>query len=302
MTTPAPSWAFLAKFKPPRPNGAFIETVLATRPAPDRSTTGGSTADGPSPGARLPPSFDRLAGWLAQWHVLLDADLLLLDAEQCEWNKRLAELGGDPATLDFSAFRPLRLSREEDWSDWLAHLLETSQTGRLAANLFAGGRTTSVRREVSLDGGARRADLLLHWGDSKATHLEVKVGDESFEKTYETAEHVEHENPRLTWRHLVLLVPRQLKVWQQTTGARTNVGVVTWEEVAIGLRRELWEAAEAVSWLVWALTFCAAIEQTLLGMPHLTGDARARPDSATAASRARRLPILRRARQPEAVR
>ncbi|MDP1823899.1 MAG: hypothetical protein Q8L48_11675 [Archangium sp.] len=226
--------------------------------------------------------------------------MLLLEAEQREWNERLAGLGGDPATFDFSAFRPLRLSREEDWSDWLAHLLETSKTGRLAGSLFAGGRTSSVRREVPLAGGARRADLLLHWDEATATHLEVKVGDESFEKTFETAGHVEGENPKtLTWRHLVLILPRQVKTWKQTAGARTTIGVVTWESVAIGLRRELWESAETVAWRVWALTFCAAIEQTLLGLPHLSNEVRARPDSATAANRARRLPILQRARQPE---
>lgn len=294
MTTPSPSWAFLTRFKPPRSEGAA--PVRESKPAAGTSTTS-ATGKGT---AAADSSFHALAPWLAQLGALLDADLLLLDAEQGEWNRRLAELGGDPATLDLSSFKPLRLSREEDWSDWLAHLLVTSKTGRLAASLFAGGRTCSVRREVSLNGGARRADLLLDWGDSTATHLEVKVGDESFEKTYETAKHVENESPTsLTWRHLVLLLPRQLNTWNEAASDRTTIGVVTWEEVAIGFRRELWEGTEAVSWRVWALTFCAAIEQTLLGLPYLSNEVRARSDSATAANRARRLPILKRARQPE---
>lgn len=296
MTTPpSPSWAFLTKFKPPRPEGASTEPVRVTRPA---LSTGDTVR--PSTAGLATASFDRLTGWLAQWHALLDADLLLLEAEQRLWNERLDHLGGDPATLNLSAFRPLRLSREEDWSDWLAHLLESSKTGRLAASLFRGGRTSSVHREVSLDGGSRRADLLLHWGDSTATHLEVKVGDESFEKTFETAEHVESENPKLTWRHLVLLLPRQADAWKQTAGVRTIVGVLTWEHVVIGLRRELWESAEAASWRVWALTFCAAIEQTLLGLPHLSNEGSARPYSGTVTNMARRLPILQRARRPEA--
>ena len=45
------------------------------------------------------------------------------------WADRLADLGGEPVCQDWSRFRPLRLSREEDWSDWLAHLIETSSTG-----------------------------------------------------------------------------------------------------------------------------------------------------------------------------
>ncbi len=40
-------------------------------------------------------------------------------------------LGGDPLHEDWAAFWPLRLSREEDWSNWLAHLIATSSTRRL---------------------------------------------------------------------------------------------------------------------------------------------------------------------------
>src|SRR5262245_31500794 len=53
-----------------------------------------------------------------------------------EWSKRLAGLGGDPGACDWSSFRPLRLSREEDWSDWLTHLIQESQEGEFARFLF----------------------------------------------------------------------------------------------------------------------------------------------------------------------
>ena len=54
----------------------------------------------------------------------------------------------------------LRLSREEDWSDWLAWLLKESGTGILAAAMFGGNEKAYVRphvvkREESLPGGYR---------------------------------------------------------------------------------------------------------------------------------------------------
>src|SRR5437879_725289 len=52
------------------------------------------------------------------------------------WDKKLLAVCGNLGGLEWSDFRPLRLSREEDWSDWLAWLLETSTTGALAESLF----------------------------------------------------------------------------------------------------------------------------------------------------------------------
>src|SRR5262245_37323887 len=44
----------------------------------------------------------------------------------------LVALGADPSARDWTSFRPLRRDREEDWSDWLAQLIEESRTGRFA--------------------------------------------------------------------------------------------------------------------------------------------------------------------------
>jgi hypothetical protein len=55
---------------------------------------------------------------------------------QENWKHKLLPLCGDSLPRDWSDFRPLRVSREEDWSDWLAWLLKTSITGFLAEALF----------------------------------------------------------------------------------------------------------------------------------------------------------------------
>jgi hypothetical protein len=140
----------------------------------------------------------------------------------------------------------------------------------------------------------------VHWVDQcTATHIEVKVGDHSFEKTYETARSVEAENlPTIAWRHLVLLLPWQVAAWEEAANERTEVGIVTWEDVTVCLRRELWEPSESITWRVWAATFAAAIEQTLLGMPHIASDElSAYQQRDQAKNTIRRLPIMVRARR-----
>ena len=59
----------------------------------------------------------------------------------------LKSFGGDPSgpdSPDWSRFRPLRLVREEDWSDWLAHLLEWVQV-RLDRRLTVGQLADQAR-------------------------------------------------------------------------------------------------------------------------------------------------------------
>ena len=42
-----------------------------------------------------------------------------------KWNPMLEQFGRDPTPQNWRRFRPLGLDREEDWSDWLAHLIES---------------------------------------------------------------------------------------------------------------------------------------------------------------------------------
>ena len=53
-----------------------------------------------------------------------------------KWNCELDFLGKDPTHTDWNSFHVLRLSREEDWSDWLGFLIAQSETGVFSQNLF----------------------------------------------------------------------------------------------------------------------------------------------------------------------
>ena len=63
--------------------------------------------------------------------LFMQRDLLLHQS-----NHRFKEFGGDPLSTEWSNFRPLRLSREEDWSDWLAYFIETNQHPYFNSLLF----------------------------------------------------------------------------------------------------------------------------------------------------------------------
>src|SRR5688572_13549689 len=90
-------------------------------------------------GFRRPPedrSWSGVSAWAAAIEARLgpkrEAVLRLRTAS----DKTLGVLGGDPNSRDWGMFRPLRRHREEDWSDWLAQLLEDSKSGLLACALF----------------------------------------------------------------------------------------------------------------------------------------------------------------------
>ena len=108
---------------------------------------------------RRPLGWNASEQWSGSFKAMVVAAGRRLDACLREWDRELADIGGDPSREDWGSFRPLRLSREEDWSDWLAHLLESSQSGRFPARLFAGDvrhaehwRVSKVDREVSAQG------------------------------------------------------------------------------------------------------------------------------------------------------
>jgi hypothetical protein len=202
------------------------------------------------------------------------------------WNERLGVLK-DPTCYDWRSFRPLRRAREEDWSDWLAQLIQDSETGVLGHALLGKYQPDIERsacckpyvsREVTTEEGFR-ADLVIHWNDNSYTHLEVKVGDPALAKTLGTSRAIEQRNPGMTRRcDLVLLLPTQEEAWEQECGRlpglRERVRAFTWLNVAIALRRSLVaNPEESVRWKVWAHSFCGAIEQDLLDlMPGAPGD------------------------------
>lgn len=193
------------------------------------------------------------------------------------WDEQLSVLGGDPTRQDWGAFRPLRLTREEDWSDWLAHLLATSETGVFADSVFhiAGfappdyARPRAVEREVSCAG--HRADVVITWQKRCHTHVEVKVGDENLAKTFETCAVLRQSylTPKEHWTDFILLLANQLPFWEQVRDYETGdsrIEAVVWDDICIGLRKGLL-AAEALTWKVFAWSFLGAIEQLLVGYP-----------------------------------
>jgi hypothetical protein len=177
-------------------------------------------------------------------------------------NGALSDIGGDPLRENWTRFRPLRLGREEDWSDWLGWLLETSATGRLAGLLF--GReatlccTPLVDRELIVE--PYRLDLRIRWSNGDMTTLEVKIGDRDFEKTGHAAMTHRHSNPGTSCDDWILMLQRDF--------GRSEVDFVrkvNWDAVAKYLRFCLRCGDEALTWRVWGRAFAGCIEQDLLG-------------------------------------
>jgi len=210
------------------------------------------------------------------------------------WDGLLADLGGDPSFKDWRSFRPLRLTREEDWSDWLAHLIQSSATGYFAHHLLGSAAAraapamspTETRmfvapprcdREVDTEDG-RRADIVIRWAgdDSRWTHIEVKVGDEQFAKTYDTARKLRAKlAPAGAWTDFILIPQHSNLTWLEckddiegkSDQCPIAVCTLTWGHVASSLRASLIAKGENFPWRVWAYSFCGAVEQVLLGVP-----------------------------------
>lgn len=195
------------------------------------------------------------------------------------WHGALHELGGDPSTRDWSRFRPLRLSREEDFSDWLAHLLEASRSGFFATRLFGlaqGDQACEpvVDREVTTLDGDRRADILVRWRGNAVTHIEVKLDDHCYAKTFETAIQLQDNERDSVWTHYLLLPDEHGPDWRQVQsdhplGDQVHIEELSWTAVAIALRSALKAGGEPGSWRAWAWALCGAVEQKILRHPRL---------------------------------
>jgi hypothetical protein len=189
-----------------------------------------------------------------------------------QWNERLADIDGEPLCQDWTRFRPLRVRREEDWSDWLDHLLHTSRTGVFGAIVFGREPHQCIQPEVmrELRVEHRRLDLQVDWRDGSYAHLEVKAGDTAFEKTFETSELHRKGLGNAPCTDFILILRTDQNAWSQVArrnAARGTIRAVTWHDVARALRRSLAQRGESVSWRVWAASFTGAIQQNLLGHP-----------------------------------
>lgn len=193
------------------------------------------------------------------------------------WDNLLDDLGRDPTHNNWKNFRPLRLSREEDWSDWLAHLLATSKTGVFAHwlfhiptfRIFDYKSPRNVEREISH--GGYRADIIVEWENKHFSHVEVKVGDEHLSKTINTSENLreKYNASSKNWTNFILLLSRQLVSWEQTQSSydlSPEIKSLTWDDVCVAIRQGLL-TEETITWKVWGYSFLGAIEQRLIGFP-----------------------------------
>ena len=194
------------------------------------------------------------------------------------WNKKLEYLGGDSSFTDWDDFRPLRLSREEDWSDWLAFLLKESKTGFFAEKLFGFrnfkqeeyAKPIEVLREVTDYSKEYRADIIIQWKNNHYTHYEIKVGDPNLEKTFIASQRFRKTFKvlRREWTDFILLLPEQVSDWERIIENIETEDIIiynTWKDISILLRKSLF-ASEPITWKVWAYSFIGVIEQKLLGL------------------------------------
>ncbi len=221
--------------------------------------------------AELQLSWAGTAKWLASVGQLAQAEAAALRPLLRPWDVALEDIGGDPSGERWDAFRPLRLSREEDWSDWLGWLLQTQPGAGVARRLFGASKKAGVlqelRREVPVAGGDQRADLVLLWRHRAASQVEVKLWDTSFGKSTATAKACEAAfRLRRPWCHYVLLPDEMEEDWRKSAGTE-GIDVVTWTTLVVELRRALLEPRLQGQWRVFARAYCGAIEQRILGVP-----------------------------------
>jgi hypothetical protein len=219
-----------------------------------------------------------------------------------QWKRKLKPLCGNSCSIDWEKFRPLRLSREEDWSDWLAWLLETSTTGLFAEILlgtFMNCDQSSFRssekkvwREVLTENRERRADIVAEWKKHLITHVELKLEDQQFEKTFETCRLLRARWPKeANWTNAILIPETSRAAWKSVAEKypTENISEILWNDVAHGLRKCLWMAREPIFWRAWAWSFCCAVETHIL---HLRSPDRSKPGLNQLATAARWVEIL----------
>ena len=189
------------------------------------------------------------------------------------------DFGGDPSRKNRSKFRPLRLSREEDWSDWLAFFLEESN-GNFIKELLGLDNTKGsefvIEREYQVQERradkvqGRRADIVLTCRNKKVgIHIEVKVGDLELDKTIETSEFMEREfnkDRELKWTNYLLLPAEDEPSWEalKNKPGWDKVDAITWDDISIAMRNCFVNGKEDLVWKAWAHPFIGIIEQKLL--------------------------------------
>lgn len=214
----------------------------------------------------------------------------LLERSNRHWRHSAAPFDTDPLASESMINRgPLPPRNEEQWSNWLARLLRSSEA--LVNELFDIGveqPPQAVIREEHLtkdEGTFRRPDILiLH--RKVGISIEVKLDDTNYGKTAETAQLVERDYPDHEWTHTILLPAKNIGRLRAILGpflrSRPDdgwmiewedpgpVSVIFWRDVTSALRKLLTQGDIVDDhWAANAFLFCAVAEQQILGFRSL---------------------------------
>lgn len=195
----------------------------------------------------------------------LEALETLLDELDGRWAASSCVFDTDPLSTEWDSGGPhggpLRTNQEENWSQWLAHLVQSAPEP-FYSTFFENtpsASPTQVRCEVGYGSDSehdRRADIVVEFPE-QGVSIEVKIDDEGYSKTAETAALIENRAPSLAWSHYLLLPSYKRgrlaslmgEQYSESEGAqpllrapelnRDAVSVRYWEDVSFALRRTL---------------------------------------------------------------
>jgi len=246
--------------------------------------------------AQIEAEWDDADSWWddyvqSQESGLIELRELLKELNQM-WERSGNQFDKDPLVVDWTETSPqagpLRTNQEENWSQWFAHLIRDS-SGGYTAELFDSRfdrSPTHVRCERAFHDDElhdRRVDILAEFADQGMT-VEVKTGDEHYEKTPQTAYLTEkHHQRELDWTHYLLVQQdKQTALQSVFSGQISNpennrpvisasgpeecdIIVVYWSDVAQALRRTLLAGVESSThWRASAYLFTTLIEEQIL--------------------------------------
>lgn len=204
------------------------------------------------------------------------------------WEESRSQINTDPLAVDWQSsvpmHGPLRPNVEENWSQWLGHLLRSSTIlVQSAFGVDVDSLPHRVHREEILSnpsGHNRRPDILAQY-NGIGVHIEVKIDDINYRKVAHTARLVERYYPDLHWHHLLLIPGRndwildttfdedELAIEDEWLTIRIDehpmVRVSYWEDVGKAIRLLLLENGFSGDHLrSSAFVFCTLIEQKIL--------------------------------------
>lgn len=241
----------------------------------------------------IDPQWETVDSWWRRFVQQQEADLYSLrdrfDALDDRWARSECLFDQDPSAEDWTETSPqagpLR-GQEENWSQWLAHLCRSSTA--LIRELFGSADDilpTSVRCERAYHDEElhdRRVDIEIRWS-TRAISIEVKVNDEGYRKTPQTAYLTELNNDLFEWQHYLLLPRAKLAALKDELGSRLqesaeerskihpdgseelSIIVIHWDEVSHALRRVLLNGAGPTQhWTASAYLLTTLIEQQIL--------------------------------------